>query len=432
MVFNEGDSMKDLFPGHFKESEGHLREVWDTSLFVFDANILLNLYRYSDTTRSEFLRILEKIKNRVWLPHRAAEEYFNNRLSVIDQQEKSYDDTTKSINSLRSDLENARQHPFVSSGTMDKVSRVFKELCEELKNNKSVHTTRISNDEIKDAIASIFENRVGSPFEKDKLEELILEGEERYKQKIPPGFKDGSKSGDSEVFVEKCRKYGDLIVWSQVIDKAIESGKGVVLVTDDKKEDWWEKFKGKTVGPRPELVKEFKDRANNPFHMYQADRFLELARENLDEQVSDEVVEEIREVKRRDKLAHIRMREMEFRKRRKIEMSRLFEELDRGKHRIMAYEEERHMLQQRMHELESMRNDMRHHKEHLLREDIDNPEYDHIMNRYSALSEEYAQVRHNLESSSMKQQDMQIKMMELEKEVSHRMKIIEQENSADS
>lgn len=140
--------MKELFPGYFKETEGHLREIWDTSLFVFDANILLNLYRYSDTTRSEFLRILEKIKNRVWLPHRAAEEYLNNRLSVIDQQEKSYDDTTKSIISLKSDLENARQHPFVSSATMDKVSRVFDELCEELKKNKSVHTTRISNDEI--------------------------------------------------------------------------------------------------------------------------------------------------------------------------------------------------------------------------------------------------------------------------------------------
>ena len=152
--------MKDLFPGHFKESDGHLREVWDTSLFVFDANILLNLYRYSDTTRSEFLRILEEIKNRVWLPHRAAEEYLNNRLSVIDQQEKSYDDTTKSIASLKSDLENARQHPFVSSVTMTKVSQVFDELCEELKNNKSVHTARISNDEIKNSIASIFENNI--------------------------------------------------------------------------------------------------------------------------------------------------------------------------------------------------------------------------------------------------------------------------------
>ncbi|AFY29071.1 PIN-like domain-containing protein [Cyanobium gracile] len=424
--------MKDLFPGHFKESERHLREVWDTSLFVFDANILLNLYRYSDTTRSEFLRILEKIKYRAWLPYRAAEEYFNNRLSVIDQQERSYEDTTKSINSLRSDLENARQHPFVSSETMGKVNRVFEELCEELNHNKSVHTARISNDEIKDALASVFENRVGSPFEKEKLEELILDGEERYKQKIPPGFKDGSKSGDSEVFIEKCRKYGDLIVWSQVIDKAIESGKGVVLVTDDKKEDWWEVFKGKTVGPRPELVKEFKDRANNTFHMYQADRFLELARENLGEQVSDEVVEEIREVKRRDKLAHKRMREIEYLKRRKIEMSRLFEELDRSKHVMMTYEEERHMLQQRLHELESARNDMRQHKNYLLREDMDNPEYEHMMKRYVGLSEEYAQVRHSLDISSRKQQDMQMKILELETEVFHRMNIIEQEKSADS
>ena len=98
-----------------------------------------------------------------------------NRLSVIDQQEKSYDDTTKSIASLKSDLENARQHPFVTSATMGKVTRVFDELCEELKRNKSVHTARISNDEIKDAIASIFENRVGFPFEKEKLRELISE-----------------------------------------------------------------------------------------------------------------------------------------------------------------------------------------------------------------------------------------------------------------
>ncbi|WP_339673759.1 PIN-like domain-containing protein [uncultured Zhongshania sp.] len=424
--------MKDLFPGHFKESERRLREVWDTSLFVFDANILLNLYRYSDTTRSEFLRILEKIKSRVWLPHRAADEYFNNRLSVIDQQEKSYDDTTKLIASLKSDLENARQHPFVSSDTMNKVGLVFDELCEELKNNKSVHTERISNDEIKEAIASIFEGRVGAPYEKEKLLELITDGEERYKQKIPPGFKDGSKSSDSEVFVEKCRRYGDLIVWFQVIDKAIESGKGIVLVTDDKKEDWWERFKGKTVGPRPELVKEFKDKAKNTFHMYQADRFLELARENLDEKVSDEVVEEIREVKRRDKLAYRRMKEMEYLKRRKLEMSHLFQELEHGKHRMMAYEEERHKLNQRMQELESMRSDMRQHRELLLGGDIENPEIEPIMHHYAAFSEEYAQVRHNLENSSMKQKEMKMHMMELEKEVAHRMKIIEQENSADS
>jgi len=424
--------MKDLFPGHFKESEGKLREVWDTSLFVFDANILLNLYRYSDTTRNEFLRILEKIKDRVWIPHRSAEEYLNNRLSVIDQQERSYDETKKSIQSLHSDLENASQHPFVSNRTMSKVSKVFDDLCEELNKNQSVHTNRISNDEIKASISAIFEDRVGQPYDKERLVELIAEGEERYKQKIPPGFKDGSKSGDSEIFTEKCRKYGDLIVWTQVIDQAITAVKGIVLVTDDKKEDWWEKFKGKTIGPRPELVKEFKDRTNNTFHMYQADRFLELARENLDEQVSDEIVEEIREVRRRDKLAQRRIREMEYLKRRKSEMSHLFQELERSKSRMMAYKEERHMLQGRMQELESVRSDMRRHQENLQREGVDNPEFEPFMDHYAALSEEYSKVRKSLENSSMRYKEMQIHMMELEKEVAHRMKVIEQDNSADS
>ncbi len=304
--------MKSSFPGHFKENEKDLRQIWDSSLFIFDANILLNLYRYSDTTRNEFLRLLAKIKNRSWIPHRSAEEYLNNRLTVIDQQEKSYDETENLIRTLRRDLENARQHPFVSTSVMEKASSVFDELCDELKNNKSVHTNRISSDEIKDAIANIFEGRVGQPYDEDRLNKLITEGEDRYKQKIPPGFKDVSKSGDNDVLSERYRKYGDLIVWMQVIDKAIEMKKGVVFVTDDKKEDWWERFKGKTIGPRPELVKEFKDKSNQTFLMYQADRFLELARENLGEKVSDEIVEEIREVRRLDKLANKRLHETEL------------------------------------------------------------------------------------------------------------------------
>ncbi|HEY8272294.1 MAG TPA: PIN-like domain-containing protein, partial [Pseudobdellovibrionaceae bacterium] len=420
--------MKDLFPGHFKEVEHQLRDIWDTSLFVFDANILLNLYRYSDTTRQEFLRILEKIKDRVWLSHRAAEEYLNNRLSVIDQQEKSYDDMTKAIEILKRDLENARQHPFVSQNIMTKVSSVFDELCSELKENKSVHTARIYNDEIKDAVASIFKNRVGLPYERSRLEELMSEGEERYMQKIPPGFKDGSKSGDSEVFTEKCRKYGDLIVWTQVIDKAIESGKGVVLVTDDKKEDWWEKFKGKTIGPHPELVREFKDRANNTFYMYQADRFLELARENLGEQVSDEIVAEIREVRHLEKLAQKRQKEKEYVQGQKHERRQFLREIEYGKHRLATYYEEQNKLQQRMHELESIQNGMYQHQDDLVREEgYESAEFKHFMNRFIEISEEFALVRKKLEHSSSKFKETQMHVFELEKELASRMKISEQE-----
>ncbi|MGP9772252.1 PIN-like domain-containing protein [Halomonas citrativorans] len=424
--------MKDLFPGHFKESEKNLKQVWDSCIFVFDANILLNFYRYSDSARREFLQLLQKIQERVWLPHRAAEEYLNNRLSVIDQQERSYDETAKAINSLRSDLDNARQHPFVSQQTMNQVNKVFDLLCNELSENKGIHTKRISNDEIKESISSIFENNVGQPYSREDLENLIVDGEERYKQKIPPGFKDGIKSGDSDVFTEKCRKYGDLIVWNQVIDKSIEAKKGIVLVTDDKKEDWWEKFKGKTIGPRPELVKEFKDRAENTFHMYQADRFLELARENLNEQVSDEIVEEIREVRRRDKIAYKKMKEMEFIKRRKLKVHHLMDELEQVRHQMMSYEKEMSMLQEKRHMLENERNSLREHRNHMLHDGDREVDIDRLMQHYESVSEDYAQIKQHLDHSKSKYNEMSRHMMSLEQELAHSMKVIEQENAADS
>jgi prefoldin subunit 5 len=434
-LFNVGVSMKDLFPGHFKESEENLREVWDSCIFVFDANILLNLYRYSDATRNEFLRLLEKIKDRVWLPHRAAEEYLSNRLSVIDQQEQSYDSTIKSINNLKSDLDNARQHPFVSKQTMGDVDSVFNALCEELLKNKKVHTQRISNDEIKNSISQIFENRVGLPFDKEKLEQLIVDGEERYKQKIPPGFKDASKSSESEVFTDKCRKYGDLIVWKQVLEHSSEVEKGVVLVTDDKKEDWWERFKGKTVGPQPELVKEFKDSTSNTFHMYQADRFLELAREYLGEQVSPEIVEEIREVRRRDKIAFLKKQEFDSINRKKVKINHMMQELDHTRHQLMAYESEIVSLQEKRHMLETERLEIRKYRENFNdaeREMDMDMDMEPIMRHYSDINENYHMVRSKLEESKDRYKELQHRTMQLEHELAQRMKYIEQENAADS
>jgi len=424
--------MRDLFPGHFKQSEESLKKVWDTCIFVFDANILLNFYRYSDSARREFLQLLQKIKDRVWIPHRAAEEYLSNRLSVIDQQERSYDDTVKAISSLQSDLENARQHPFVSQRTMKKVEQVFSLLCDELAENKGVHTKRITEDEIKEAISTIFSDNVGRPYSKEELEKIISDGEERYRHKIPPGFKDGGKSSDSEVFSEQCRKYGDLIVWNQVIDKSIDSKKPIILVTDDKKEDWWEKFKGKTVGPRPELVEEFKEKAESSFYMYQADRFLELARENLNEKVSDEIVQEIREVRRRDRLATKRIREMEYAKHRKLEVHHVMKELDHLRMQIMAQEQEMNVLQEKRYMLESEREGLKEYRNHMFHEGGRDFEADRVVKNYELVSEEHEQVRKHLEMSKAKYNELQHRMMLLEQELEHGIRVIEQENPADS
>jgi hypothetical protein len=52
-------------------------------------------------------------------------------------------------------------------------------------------------------------------------------------------------------------------------------------VTDDRKEAWWWKVHGKTIGPRQELVAEMHYRAGVCFYMYPVIRFLEHARRFL-------------------------------------------------------------------------------------------------------------------------------------------------------
>ena len=45
--------MKDSFPGYYRPTENEFAEMWESCLFVLDANVLLNLYRYSVDTREE-------------------------------------------------------------------------------------------------------------------------------------------------------------------------------------------------------------------------------------------------------------------------------------------------------------------------------------------------------------------------------------------
>ncbi|MDD2271385.1 MAG: PIN domain-containing protein [Desulfuromonadaceae bacterium] len=292
--------MKKNFPGHFQPSKREIDRLWENSLFTVDTNILLNLYRYSDSTRNEVLQILKAMKDRLWLPHRAAQEYFNNRLGVISQQEKAYEEAIKTLNTLQSDLSNARQHPFLSEKLMQKLSTVIKEVVSELGDNKDIHAKRTQGDEIQQAIGDLFNGRVGTSYSEEQLDEICKEGDDRYNRKIPPGYKDDGKDESSSPGLAKYRKYGDLIIWKQVIDKANEVKKGIIFVNDDKKEDWWLIFRGKTLGPRPELISEFIEKCSQNFYMYQADRFFEFAAEHLKQKITPASVDEIRDLSRSD------------------------------------------------------------------------------------------------------------------------------------
>uniref|UniRef100_UPI0032168CFA PIN-like domain-containing protein n=1 Tax=uncultured Draconibacterium sp. TaxID=1573823 RepID=UPI0032168CFA len=340
--------MKTKFPGYFKLSEDEILNLWDNALFTLDANILLNLYRYSDETKTEFIKILRKLKERIWIPNQSAHEFFENRLNVISQQEKSYEETISALNNMESEFKSSRQHPFLSKRLLKRFSTLTKEMCDELNENKDFHSKRIQGDDILEEIESLFANKVGDEFTEKELEEIVKLGESRFAKKIPPGYKDNGKKDNSP---NDIRKYGDLLVWKQIMNKSKELKKAVILVTDDRKEDWWVRFKGKTLQPRPELTKEFRTETEQAFHMYQSDRFLEFARDYLNEKVNQKTIDEIRELRRLDEeKRHVLMQqERAIIKQQKIK-ERLLKERYMFEHDMDFLSKEIKMLEHKLHE----------------------------------------------------------------------------------
>ena len=80
--------MRTTFLGYYRFTEEEFSTLWKDCLFVLDANVILNLYRYSKNTSDVLLNILKGISERLWLPHQIAFEYQDNRLETIAGQEK--------------------------------------------------------------------------------------------------------------------------------------------------------------------------------------------------------------------------------------------------------------------------------------------------------------------------------------------------------
>jgi len=292
--------MRKTFSGYYRPSEEEFADLWKNCLFVLDANVLLNLYRYSEQTREALIGILEKIVDRLWIPHQVALEYQDNRLSTIAEQARRYDRISETLQDARQQLQDllGREHPSLDVDSLRaKVQAVFSDLESELNGQRQQHPDLAESDHIRDTLTVVLEGKVGSPYSQECLAEIYKSAQDRYDNIVPPGYRDSKKETVKRYGSLVLRdRYGDLVLWRQVIDQAKEEQRPIIFVTDDTKEDWWWTSQGKTIGPRPELVTEMMCEANVSFYMYNSNRFMTFAREYLEVEVAQEAVDEVQEI----------------------------------------------------------------------------------------------------------------------------------------
>lgn len=149
-----------------------------------------------------------------------------------------------------------------------------------------VHLDSRDSDEVLARLEALLDGQVGDPMQPQALAAARKEATRRVENKIPPGYADKDKA-------DPC---GDYLVWAQLLQEAATRNVPVVLVTDDRKEDWVRKEHGLILGPRPELYEEMSAATGKPFLLMSTATFLRHAREHLSVSVSPETVDQAREL----------------------------------------------------------------------------------------------------------------------------------------
>jgi hypothetical protein len=275
--------MRKAFRHYFKPLDAELRELWEHALFSFDASVLLNVYGYSNETRERLVDFIVKNAERVRLPHQFGLEYARNRSSVIVKQVNNYHKVEKQLREIRNvDIAPKREHPYLSKKSL----KAYEQIQTELEQNRKAMEKLISSDPYAEKILAMLEGRVSPCPTSEELQQLHGEAKQRYEKLIPPGFEDVTQKDVPDA-------YGDYVGWHQLMQIAKAEERGVILVIDDLKGDWWYIERERTVGPRPELVLEFTEVTRQQFYMYTSESFLRAAKQFTSAEIREEVIEEV-------------------------------------------------------------------------------------------------------------------------------------------
>ena len=265
-----------------------LKEIFHnkSTLIIFDTNIFLDLYSYPLDTRNSIIKSFDQVNGILWSPHHVLLEYHKNRREIIHKSKKVLEEIQSTLGSFASgnalntssiDTYKSKYGKFHSELTdsIQKIIDKYVPLYEKLQNDlnadidpiklklqlyKKQDTVSLTGDDpVLNFINTKYsEEKIGLPYNAEKLKVLFSECDERASKKIPPAFKDSSKTEKfSYRGVEYDSKYGDFIIYKQILDYSLDNNiTNVIFISNDVKRDWREPVpheNHKYYGARKEL-----------------------------------------------------------------------------------------------------------------------------------------------------------------------------------
>lgn len=280
----KGKYMKSKFPMFYLDYE----KLWNEAVFVFDTNVILDLLRLPADERETLIKILNELKetNTIWIPYQVGYEYHKHFRKIITENninsEQAYNTIKTTITDLKESISNYSKSVYPDI----KIDNLLKELDNSIESITKIFNTneKIDYEKTIEQISTIFEN-IGENYSTEELNTKIEEAEKRFKEQIPPGYQDDDK---------ETNKYGDVLIWFQMMDYAKTNKKNIIFVSRDAKPDWYSKKDKQTIAPRFELLLEFYKETNQYIYIYQEQNFIKKFNSNTKKsKISEEKKEKL-------------------------------------------------------------------------------------------------------------------------------------------
>lgn len=249
--------MQKHFPG-FYPLKDITKELMDKAIIVLDTDVLLDLFRLHPKDAICFVRLLKKIKDKLWMPYDIAWLYHKKVDEEIQRQIDHINSVLSHLSLCIEAVKAYKMYPYLNRDLIDFLQFVINRVTEACQKETYSLSKRLKDCRIKKSLRELFEGKIGESYSEGELENIYQKGEERYKNAEPPGY-------ESEDTPEKRIRYHDLIIWEQMLAYA-QNGKnkckGILFVTGKVRPDWYYVVNGKVISTRHELINEFMQKVN--------------------------------------------------------------------------------------------------------------------------------------------------------------------------
>lgn len=260
----------------------------ESAIFVLDTSVLLLPFNIEKSSLEAIRAPYEKLvkEDRLFIPGYVAREF-------AKQRENKLSDVFNAIASKRNISFNRADYRFLLGvpefEALRESEKVFATALEEYRRVLNTLLDRIRSWRWNDPVSQLY----AELFQPNVLVECSLSNEDiekdmnrRWKNRIAPGYKDGSKDD---------RGIGDVVIWNTVLELGMKFKKPLVLVSGDEKTDWFLQSNKENLFARFEIVREYQSASNGmAIEIIRLSDLLRLF------EVRDEVVSEVKGEERRE------------------------------------------------------------------------------------------------------------------------------------